>query len=183
MPIRVDYQLSAGTGVFGEPLRMSNFELVIAAIPGVSLMCNTVALPGVTIAPQEVHHFNEKLKIAGDVDWSTIPIEIRDTIDPDTAFAVDAWLSRVYNARTGVIGYASEYKEECTIQQYDSKGILRREWDLIGVWPTNWTPGQLDKTSREPVVMSVELSIDRGIPRFGATGALAQLPGLVQALT
>ena len=165
MALRVDYQLSAGSGLTGEPIRMSNFEVVFGALGNVSLICNTVTLPNPTIAPVDIHHQNEKLKIAGEVDWAPITIEVRDSIEPDVIKSAWDWFRRAYDPSTGAIGFASDYKEQGTIQQYTSKGALHREWDVVGAWITGLSPGTHDHTSKDPVVASIEFSIDRAFLR------------------
>ena len=156
---RLDTSLSGG----GEPLRMAHYEVQINGIQGLSLACQTVALPNGTIAPVEIHNFNDKIKIAGEVDWASVSLEIRDTIDPDHANQINDWFTQVYDFDTGNIGFAADYKRQGTITQYTSKGTRHRGWRIVGVWPTNFTPGSLDSSSREPVMISLELSIDRAL--------------------
>ena len=110
MSLRVDSILSQGTGTAGEPIRMGNYEIVFPSLPGapftrdMSTVCNTMGLPNPTIAPMDVHHQNEKLKIAGEVDWAPVTVEIRDCIDPDVIRYLWSWFTLAYNPLTGQIG-------------------------------------------------------------------------------
>ena len=161
--LRVDYMLSQSTGAKGEPIRGNNFEVHIAELHGeVHLMAQTFTLPAFSMAQSEVNHFNEKSKIAGGpVEFNNATLEILDTVDPDTGKAIWDWWKKVFDEETGEVGYASDYKKEGTVFQFDSKGNKQREWKLTGIWPTSVDFGSADYTDHEPKRISIELSVDR----------------------
>jgi len=160
---RVDYMLSQYTGLIGEPVRQSSFEVSFSRLPNIWMVCNNTNLPNITIDQIEIYHGNEKTKIAGQPDVQNITLELRDTISPDIIRLIENWKNTVYNPSSGLIGYASEYKDRGTVEQYDTKGILIRAWDLFGVWPTSVNYGNLDYQSKDPVLASIDFSVDRAI--------------------
>ncbi len=161
--LKVDYMLSQGTGAKGEPIRGNQFEVHIADLHNeVHLMAQTITLPSMTMAQGEINHFNEKSKIAnGPVEYDNVSLEILDTVDPDTAKSVYEWFTKVYDPETGEVGYASDYKKEGAVFQFDSKGKKVREWKLTGIWPTNINYGQADYAGTEPIRIVLDLSVDR----------------------
>lgn len=159
----VNYMLSEGVGSVGEAVRGNTWEVTINDFDDIVLFASTVALPTLTVAQIEVAHFNEKLKIAGLVDTPNITIEVMDTINPDIASQLYDWYSSIYDPQTGAIGFASEYKKQGAIIQYDTKGNKIRHYILQGMWPTTCTMGSLDYTSADPIKLSIDFSVDKAI--------------------
>lgn len=148
----------------GEPVRQNAWEVLIEQLGGseLALFAQTCTLPNPSIPQIEIPHFNEKTKIAGGpAEFPNISLEIIDTVDPDTARKIWEWYSLVYNPETSAIGFASEYKKQGSIVQYDSKGNQLRTWKASGLWPTSINYGQADYSSGEPLRIALELSCDR----------------------
>lgn len=166
--LRIDYMLSEGTGKTGEPTRNNTWEVTINDFQDCTLYASTVSLPTPTVSPIEINHFNEKLKIAGAVDVPNVSLEVMDTIDPDLAGQLYEWYKKIYDPETGEVGYASEYKKQGSIVQYDSKGNRVREWTLSGMWPATCTMGSLDYSSADPVKIQIDFSVDRAVMSKGS---------------
>lgn len=160
--MRIDYQLSKGSGARGERIRGMTFEALIEGLAnGTPLYVRTSGFPKVQVDPIEVNHFNEKLKMAGKPSFQDISIVIDDVVDPATAREIYDWWTLVYDQDQGIIGYASEYKRNGTLIRYDTKGDMQAEWKITGVFPTNIDFGEGDYTNADAVQINVTLSVDR----------------------
>lgn len=161
--VMANYMLSEGVASLGEAVRGNTWEVTINDFTDLVLYASTVTLPTLTVSPIEIYHFNEKLKIAGLVDTPNITIEVMDTINPQIAETLYTWYQSIYNPETGKIGYASEYKRQGSIIQYDTKGAKIRHYILQGMWPATCTMGSLDYSSADPIKISIDFSVDKAI--------------------
>lgn len=158
----INYQLQQGTGSRGEPIRKNTWEIEIPGVNGsIPLFAQTFTCPFGEIEKLEVRHFNGVAYIAGKPSVSEATLGVRDVVDPDMYSSMKQWFDRVYNSESDVIGYASDYKERGFAHRYDSKGSLKRTYELIGLWPTKVNPGEFNYDSHEGVIIEVSLSCDK----------------------
>lgn len=161
--LRADYMVSQGTGTVGEPLRGCTFEVVIPFLANVTLFVDSMTTPNYTLNQVEVHHFNEKLKIAGKPDIPNISLVVRDVVTPNLMQQMWLWFNLGYQPLTGQIGYASTYKQMGFLQQFDTMGVLHKTWELVGLWIVSINPGQHDYTSDAPLQITLDMSCDRAL--------------------
>ena len=63
--------------------------------------------------------------------------------------------------QAGIIGYASDYKKNATVQLVDPKGEVKRSFTLEGVWPSQLSFTDLDYNSdSSEVKISMTLQVD-----------------------
>jgi len=166
--LKIDYQLSDNTGLAGEPFRGCTYEIFINGFAeDLTLYCSTSGLPAYTSNVIEVHHFNEKTKIAGKPDIGNIDITVNDVVAPATALNLWNWYLTVYDPTTGAVGYAMDYKRRGRLYQYDTKGNNARRWDCFNLWPTSYNPGTLDYSSDAVQQITMSLACDRAILAYG----------------
>jgi len=166
MPLLINYQLSSNTGLRGEPVRGNAWILSLSGVDNfdeLGLYCKSFTMPAYSSSPVEINHFNEKTKIAGAIDLAAVSVEINDILEPNLVEALYWWWTKIYDPITGEVGYASEYKKDGYISQFDSRGKPVRAYNLYGLWPTGFNPGSLDYTSFDPIPVSMELSCDRAV--------------------
>ena len=160
--IKIDYMISEGTGATGEPVRKSSWEVMIPSVIGeLQLYAQTVSFPKPSAAQIDVFHFNEVAKIAGQPRFDDVVIGVMDVVDPAIASDIHDWWKLVYDAETGIINYASDYKKAGVLYNYDTKGALVHGWSLVNLWPSQVDFGAGDYSSKDPVIIQMTLSCDR----------------------
>lgn len=151
-----------------EPQRMNNGQIFVT-IPGMNdqvlqLAIQTFDLPKESQNPIQVAHLNEKRKFAGGVEYGDINCSFNDYIDINVAGFIQDWRRMVYNPVTGKIGWKRNYAGAGHISLYGPNGQYERTYDLIGVWPSSYDPGQVDQSNEEIMRVSLVLTIDKAVP-------------------
>jgi len=150
----------------GEPLRNSTWELVIGQLGGdeFSLACQGVNFPAASIEKEEIHHFNEKTSIVqGPPSYDDIEITALDTVDNKQAQVIQNWWKLVWDEKTGQLGFTSDYMKPGTLMQYNVKGELVRQWELIDLWPTSFNMGAGSYDDHAATKITLTLSVNRAI--------------------
>lgn len=165
--LKMASQVSSNTGRTGEPIRTNNWELTINGVESFNIptdtpyFINSAGVPSYSIDPIELAHFNEKAYVAGMPSLDGMTLEITDVVDPNIAQGFRNWSEAVYNPNTGEIGYVAEYKKDGILYQYDTKGVIIRQWQVIGMWPTKVDIGKTLDVSAAASKINVELKVDR----------------------
>lgn len=157
---RVD-QIAPRQGSY-EPAKSFNFSVIFSELgPDVELAVNSMSLPVISTEPIEIPFMNETRKVAGKIMVEVGELTVRDYIDPDIAGLVENWMGKVRNVKEGKIYKARDYKSDGTIYTYDGEGNIHQQWRLVGCWPTNYNPGQLDYSASDQVLITLSISIDK----------------------
>ena len=159
----------SGAGGGWEPQRQSNFEVIFPGLPNegwdgvgnndLALSVDTASLPNLTFGEIELNHLNERVWVAGGVTFEATTIVCKDYLDPDAMDIVDQWVGQLYNARSGRMGLAKNYKKEGRIYLYAPDGGRRRVWDLQGCWPQTVNYGGTLDQSAKDAINTIELTI------------------------
>lgn len=131
----------------------NHFEVTFEKSSGwtneLTLLVKSFPLPTETTEVNTIDRFNQQIKMAGKTTFSGGDLVIHDslskTIDVEKIFRT--WRKKIYNPKTGVQGYAAEYKVTGTVVEYDPNGTQGRSWTLIGCWPSSVNFGGLDYES------------------------------------
>lgn len=118
---------------------------------------------------------NERRYYAGKAEFQPIPLVLKDMVDMGVASAIIKWRRQVYNAETGSIGLARDYKKNADLTVISSDQRTTRIWKLLGIWPQSVDYGRLDMTASEKVLITVTLRYDRAIPGQNLTDGLSGL--------
>lgn len=156
-----------------EPQRQNNGRIIINGLDGsdqVTLAASAVPLPKRAIGIIEVFHLNERRKYAGNPTFDDLAITFTDFIDIDLANILNKWWIQVYNSTNGKIGFARSYKKTGFIEMFAPNGTFDRGYDLLGVWPSNYDGGDLDKEGEDKVRITLTLTIDKATPRTTSAG-------------
>lgn len=147
----------------GELQRKNHY---IIDIPGLSssvtLLCTNFPLPKVSTDVIEVRHGNDVTKLAGQSKFDGGDVSFVDSIDLDTDKALSDWYSKVYDAKTGKMGKASDYRVNATVTVVAPDGTLGRRYRLINLWPSSYDPDSLDSESADIKKIKISLVWDRG---------------------
>ena len=124
---------------------------------------SNIKLPQVSNQQIMVPYLNESRKYAGKPQFDDVQITLTDYIDLNTAAVVSAWRAKVYNPSTGQIGWKRSYAASGNIDMFGPNGQYVRTWNLIGVWPQMFDPGDIDQANDDMVRCTLNLSIDKAI--------------------
>jgi len=128
-------------------------------------------LPNESSGEIEVHFVNERVYVAGKPTFEAGTLTLKDYVDLPVAKAIAEWRKMVYNAETGAIGLAKNYKVDASIVLFAPDGTYKREWILRGCWPQAVNYGAtLDMSTMEVNKIELTLRFDKAYP-FALDGA------------
>lgn len=117
-------------------------------------------LPKETTDTFEAPYFNNSVKLPGKTSFESSTLVIRDALKYDTEKKFMEWRLRVYNPKTGKMGYAEDFKCNAQIYEYDPSGSTYRSWMLIGCFPTAIEYGELSYEDQGEKTISITISYD-----------------------
>ena len=157
MPL-TDFTSNAYDSLSYEPQRQNAIVLCIVGVDyggqtagtfagdtTLSLAMESFPLPKSSINPIEVKHLNEKRKFT----------------NPNIYDLMYNWYKSVHDPITGKTGLASAYKKNGAVLMYDPTGAPVKQWNLWGIWPSSFDPGDSDQTNEDIVRMNCTLSVDK----------------------
>lgn len=112
----------------------------------------------------EMPHMNETRKYAGKATYDDMSVTYKDLViglNTSVSEILYAWRSLVQDPNTGKIGYTSDYKKNGYVVLFDGKGLNQRIWNLYGIWPSSYDPGEVDQDDDNYNRVTVTLSIDK----------------------
>ena len=147
-----------------DPLRVNNALLEITGVGNVGelkLALETFPIPKRALGIIEMGHLNEKRKYAGNPVFEDLSVVYKDLVTLEVKKALDDWWKQHYNATTGAIGYAKNYKKDGRVLQYGPDGRGSQEWRLKGVWISNFDPGDAEQMGEDFFRITLTLTIDK----------------------
>lgn len=117
-------------------------------------------LPKETTESFDAPYFNQRVKLATQTTFDDTTLVLRDAIGYDTEKQFLNWRLRVYNPKTGEMGYAEDYKCEAKVVEYSPNGETGREWTLVGCWPAGIEYGDLSYEDGGEKQISVTIKYD-----------------------
>lgn len=145
--------------------RNNHFEVILDGFGDeFTLSVESCPLPTVSNDPIELSYGNSKVKVAGQATFEDIEIVVKDAIGADIEYKLWEWRKQVYDPETDKIGWAADYKRNGRIHQYAPDGTYVRTWRIIGAWPTNLNPGEMNYDGSEKKTISMNISIDKAFP-------------------
>jgi hypothetical protein len=162
-PQAADHIAAAG-GAF-EPQRQNNFSVEIP-LGGVDRDLIIMGLHGFTIPTQqneviEVPYQNEVRKVAGHVTVDAGNLSLYDFVDSDVYGAILRWRNKVYQAKTGKIGFAADYKLTLNVVMTAPDGSESRVAKLVGSWPMADPPREFSADASDKMLLEIPLSVDK----------------------
>jgi phage tail-like protein len=145
--------------------RLNHFEVIFDGFTTDFTLCvESCPLPNTANEVIELAYGNSKVKVAGVATFDNFDIVIKDAIGLDIEMMLYNWRRRVYDVKTDQIGWAVDYKRNGKINLFAPDGSCTRTWQIVGAWPTNFTPGDLSYESNEKRNISMSISIDKAWP-------------------
>ena len=147
-----------------DPKMKNHYIMEIDGIP--SYLIKTASLPGITFEEVVLDHINLKRKLKGKGDWQSVAITLYDPITPSGQQAVMEWVRTAHESLTGRDGYSSMYKKDIDVYLLGPIGDKVSQWKLKGAWISEYTGGDLDWSSSDPIELSLTLSYDYAVLEF-----------------
>jgi len=169
-----------------EPQRKNNWAIEFTLGNGeqekiMSLSLKGSPFPKESNVKKSIKYFNETRHYAGAVTpFESLSVKYHDYVDRQILAALYAWRREVWDPNTGAIGLAAQYKKRGRLYFYPPNVVnggdsRARTWVLIGCWPVSVTTDELDMESDgDNVEITLEVSIDRALPDFGAGSSISQ---------
>jgi len=148
----------------GDGARPNLFEVSMEfpfwAIPGnasrkFSFMCKTAQLPGSTVNSVPVQYFGRELKFAGNrtfADWSVTVINDEDFVIRN---AFERWMNGLNSHNNNIRNPAAQgqlgYTQNAAVRQYGKSGNIVKEYNFIGVFPTDLSAIDVDWGSNDTI--------------------------------
>ena len=157
-----------------EPARVNNCIIEFADVEGdeaLKIATESFPLPKRTIGIIEAGHLNEKRKFAGNPVYEDVAVVYKDLVTAGIARIIEAWFNKVHDPATGKTGFALSYKKKGTALSYAPDGTMERTWNLIGVWPSAFDPGDADMSGEDFLRINVTFTIDKCTPGTGIAAA------------
>lgn len=128
---------------------------------GIEYLVVNFPLPKESTETFKANYWNDSVNLAGKTSFDTTQIVLRDAINYDTEKKFMQWRLRVYNPKTGKVGYAEDYKSDAIVKEYSPSGDIVRSWQIIGCFPTSVDYGDLSYDDGGEKQVSVTLSYDK----------------------
>ncbi len=147
-----------------EPQRAFDFEVVLVGVPNaenVRLAVEQMFVPSMQNNTINIAYMGEDRKVAGRASAQGGSLVVKDFVDEGIAQALESWRKLVYNAETGAIGWARDYKKQAFLRLLAPDGTSPRTYKLEGVWPSNLTASNLSYSQSGVVQLTLALVFDR----------------------
>jgi len=156
-----------GFDVYGDVRRQNHFIFACPEVfHDIELSVHSVGgLFAYDVTAEELNAGNRPEKVAGKPQLNNVTLSLLDTVDVDVIQQAYDWFNKVYNIEGNYVGVPLDYKKTAVLQQLDQKGILRRNWQLTGVWPSaiNLDSDFSYDSDAEFVTLSLTLQVDKTV--------------------
>lgn len=143
-------------------VQMSNwYEIVVPDISDLTIMVKNCTLPEISAPAVELGFGNTRAKVPGQIEYGDGNFAFYDAIKKDIQGQLDAWFNKIYDFKTGKMGWVDEFKKDVTVTLYGPDGTAERVWYLEGCWPTSITHGDLTGESSDAIEVQVTMAYDR----------------------
>ena len=139
----------------------------------ISLLCQSVTLPGRNISTFEHQDFKQSNKFPYTFIDDDVTISFLLTNDYYMRKMFDNWMSNIFSADSYIVGYKKNYAVDLIIQQLDQKNTPVYGTKLEKAFPTAIDSTELSQDGQEVVRMSVTFAYDKFVPEgpLSSTGS------------
>jgi hypothetical protein len=126
-----------GIGVYGSPMDIHSMNRCVMTIPteggSQQFWVRLSSGPRMEVREQEIPFMSTSTWNRH--RWEPIEVRIIDPIGVESSTQIlMEWVRSYSTSMTGRQGYASNYKKNITLEQYDPTGIIVSKWDLHGTF-------------------------------------------------
>lgn len=180
MPLKLGFYHGIGQDDW-EPQRTNNFEIQFPnlgqlftidqglALPGnasdlLTLSVKSVSYPSTNIEKLTISYGNNSVNFAGRPNYGDVEIVVNDFIGIQSERILMGWSGLVYNPKTEVMGWASQYKRDGYLLEFAPDGTCVRRTQLRGCFPGTVAPGNFSNDDNSLREISVTFYCDVAIP-------------------
>ena len=143
-------------------VQMTNwYEILVPDMADLTIMVRNCTLPEISTPAVELPFGNSKAKVPGQVEFGDGSMTFMDAIKKDIEKQLVEWQSKVYDVKTGKMGWVDEFKKDITVTQYGPDGTCERVWTFEGAWPSQISYGEMSGESSDVKQIQVTMSYDR----------------------
>jgi len=165
------FYIEAARAYIGTLARTNLFMFEIGQVPGglgqpedVLFFAETAVIPGTTTEEITVPWMNSNYKYVGPTTYGQFDIQFRVNEDYTTLDMIQAWHSFVYDPTTGIVGLPSDYQCDGLVSVLTFQGEVARQYQFIGMFPTNVPDINLAREGGGNMVMPVTFSYQYWLP-------------------
>lgn len=145
--------------------RKNHYEIVFdntMVDSGISLLVTSFTLPKETTDTFKANYWNDSVNLPARTSFESSSLVIKDAINYDTEKQFQRWRLRVYNPKTGKVGYAEDFKCNAVVKEFSPSGDIIREWTLIGCWPSSVEYGDVSYDEAGEKTINATIMYDKG---------------------
>ena len=120
-----------------------------------TFMARAAQLPGSTVNQIPVNYFGRELKFSGNRTFPEWTVTIINDEDFRLRNAFEKWMhglnSHVTNTRGASFQNSLDYQQDATVTQFGKAGNIIKEYDLVGMFPIDVSPIELDWGSNDTI--------------------------------
>lgn len=121
---------------------------------------------------------NTTRKVAGSVTYRAFEMVVIDYVNEDTLKMLMDWRRRVFRPfegsgglTDGGVGLAKDYKVTGKLILLGPNGLMKRNWELKGMWPSSIDTGRGEYGPGEDNRITVSYQVDRVVEKVLTAGA------------
>ncbi len=125
-----------------------------------SFVAKSASRPSGSMESVPIEYLNQKRYLAGKFEWNTITLSLYDPIAPSSMQRVMEWVRLCHETISGRDGYAAFYKKDFNLILLDPVGTPVEEWNIKGAFIQEFTAGDLDMSSSDPLTIDLTIRMD-----------------------
>ena len=137
-----------------------------SAREALELSVKASSVPHFDIEPLTISRGNNQMKFAGKPTFKDGQITIHEYIGTYAKDILLAWQRHAYDARTGKIGLAADYKRTATFYELTPDYQIIRSWKMYGGWGSSMSEGNYDHDSSEARTVDATIVYDYAEPQI-----------------
>lgn len=138
----------ARPNLFEVTMQFPSFGGPVSASTKLTFMCRSAQLPGSTVGVVPLSYFGRDLKFAGNRSFPDWVITVMNDEDFVVRNAFEKWMdalnSHQLNLRNPAALSNANYTIDAQVTQYGKTGIPLKKYKLIGVFPSDVSPIEVD---------------------------------------
>lgn len=116
----------------------------------VPFMVQASQMPPSSLGTINIPYFGRFMKLAGDRQYPAWEVLVMNDEDFKIKNAMEEWSNKI-NKFQGNIRELNNYKSQAQVIQYSKDGRILREYEFVGIWPSNVSEINLDWSANDQI--------------------------------
>jgi len=157
-------------GATGTTLDTLSSNLNLTGQDKFSFTCRGASIPPATIGVIEAPYFGRRLPLAGDRTFPPWTVTVMNDEDWSVRSLFESWSNALNSLQSNVrspafVNGEDNYKADFSVLQYSKTGSVIAQYQIIGAWPSQVDPIQLDWDNQNQIeTFGVTLTYDYWLP-------------------